>query len=152
MEMKEDFSVWLGFLERFNGDSLWQRDFVPAQELQLFMDAAGSLGFGAFFDGRWCSGPWHPSWVENRVTKIFVLLELFPVVVALVLWGKIFSDRRILLYWNYVILELNIWIKVKHISGTSKTIAVALSCFQFAKFPELVPWADEVGEECPDHL
>lgn len=96
--MKEDFSVWFSFMEQFNGHSLWQRDFVLVQELQLFTDAAGSLGFGAFFDGRWCAGPWHSSWVENKVTRNVVLLKLFPVVVSLVLWGRGFSDRRILLH------------------------------------------------------
>lgn len=49
-------------------------------------------------------------------------------------------------------LQLTIWIKAKRIPGTSNTIADALSRFQFAKFRELVLWADEVGAECPDYL
>lgn len=49
-------------------------------------------------------------------------------------------------------LELNIWVKARHIWGLSNIVADALSRFQFGRFRELVPWAEEVGEKCPDHL
>lgn len=55
-------------------------------DLELFTDAAGSTGFGAFFQGQWSAGPWPQSWVDAGFTKNIVLLELFPVVLAVELW------------------------------------------------------------------
>lgn len=32
-EMKENFAVWLSFMEQHNGISLWQSEFVQAREV-----------------------------------------------------------------------------------------------------------------------
>lgn len=46
--IKEDFKIWLQFLDQFNGHSIWQDEFVSAESLNLFTDAAGAIGYGAF--------------------------------------------------------------------------------------------------------
>lgn len=51
-QMREDLGIWLEFLENFNGHSVWQDDFISTKSLNLFTDSAGSVGYGAFFNGR----------------------------------------------------------------------------------------------------
>ena len=46
----------------------------------LFTDEAGSLGFGAYFQGQWNQGIW-PSKLKKEGFKI-AFMELFPIVVA----------------------------------------------------------------------
>lgn len=47
---------------------------MEASALGLFMDAAGSLGFGAFWNGQWCVESWHESRGSDGMTKNIVLL------------------------------------------------------------------------------
>lgn len=63
---------------------------MEVEALGLFTDASAAVGFGAFWDGHWCASLRDPFWVSNGVVKNLVLLELFPVVVALVIWGNFF--------------------------------------------------------------
>lgn len=49
-------------------------------------------------------------------------------------------------------LELNIWIKAQHMPVSSNKVTNALPWFQLVRFWVLVPWAEEIGEKCPDHL
>lgn len=57
-EHREDLWVWDLFLEQFNGWSFWQGPVVQTAELDLFTDAAGLVGYAAYFNGRWCAGRW----------------------------------------------------------------------------------------------
>lgn len=43
------------------------------------------LSFAAYFAGRWCA--WPQRWVDAGFTKNLALLELFPLVVAVEIWG-----------------------------------------------------------------
>lgn len=56
--IKDDLRIWLDFFENFNGHSLWQDGFVPAEALKLFTNSAGSYGYGAFFAGHWSAEAW----------------------------------------------------------------------------------------------
>lgn len=57
-------------------------------DVELVTDTAGSTGFGAYFQGRWSAEPWPQSWERAGFLGNLVLLELFPVVLALELWGE----------------------------------------------------------------
>ena len=47
---KKDLSMWLQFLQDFNGISMFlDKDFCSNVDLQLFTDAAGRIGYGAYF-------------------------------------------------------------------------------------------------------
>lgn len=72
--LKDDLSIWLEFLQDFNGSTVRQVCLDP-QEFGLFTDAAGSVGFGAFWNNHW----WHQSWVDGGVLKNLVLLVISSV-------------------------------------------------------------------------
>lgn len=94
-EHREDLRVWDTFLEEYNGRSLWMAEGVSNSELQLFTDAAGAVGYGAFFQGHWSVGRWPEVWRVQGLTANLCLLELFPIVVAIELWGREMSNRSI---------------------------------------------------------
>lgn len=153
-------------------------DAVSAFDIDLFTDAASSVGFGAYFKGRWCSGLWPSSWVEKGWVRNMALLELFPILVSVVIWGEEFRDKKICFHCDnlgvvfainqlsassppvvkvlqHLVLEClswNIWVVAKHVPGVCNTIADAISRSQWERFRELAPEADEVGTECPVHL
>lgn len=70
-------------------------DAVSAFDIKLFTDAAGSDGFGAYCKGHWCSVRWAVTWVEKGWVRNLALLELFPILVSVVVWGgMIFGIKR----------------------------------------------------------
>ena len=61
---KLDIMLWLRFLDDFNGRS----------SLQLYTDAAGSIGFGAVFDRHWLHGTWPNHWKSYNIALLELLL------------------------------------------------------------------------------
>lgn len=52
-------------------------------DFELVTDAAGSTGYGAFFQGHRSAEAWPGTWVEAGFLHHLVLLELFPVVLVM---------------------------------------------------------------------
>lgn len=90
--------MWLLFLRSFNSELLWPRAPEPNSQLQLYTEAAGSSGFGAFFQGEWCVGRWPQAWLERDLCTNMLLLELFPIIVAVELWASCLADHSIV-FW-----------------------------------------------------
>ena len=57
-------------------------------DFQVQSDAAGLLGFGIYFRGRWYTGGWLDDWHPAGITRDLTFLEFFPVVCALWLWAE----------------------------------------------------------------
>lgn len=177
-ELRGDLRVWASFLECFNGRALWMSDAVSSFDIDLFTDAAGSVGFGAFCQGHWCFERWPLVWIERGWVKNMALLELFPILVAVVVWGDLFRNRKICFHCDnmgvvlainqlsassppvvkllqQLVLEclaLNAWVMARHVAGISNDIADALSRSQWERFRSLAPAADKEGVACPKRL
>ena len=179
--MREDIKVWLTFLSEYNGvtvitDNAWASN----ETLELFTDSSGgqNRGFGIYFQGKWAHKCWPKLWEEMDILKDITFLELFPVVVALCIWGEQLKNKKIIfnidnqsvvhiinkkssksvrvmsLVRQLVLstLQYNIMIKALHISGISNKIADSLSRCDWQRFRNLCPEADQRGTEIPDHL
>ncbi|XP_063772971.1 uncharacterized protein LOC134909710 isoform X2 [Pseudophryne corroboree] len=177
-ELKRDLAVWASFLEEFNGVSIWQAPAVDSEQLQLFTDAAGVSGFGCFLEGSWCAASWPANWHSKGLTKDLVLLELFPIMVALEVWGDRLANRSILFRCDnlgvvhainnqraksLVVLRVlgqllltclrrNLWFRAQHVPGLENGIADALSRGQWERFWVLAPEAEEQGFHCPGYV
>ncbi|XP_069093123.1 uncharacterized protein [Pleurodeles waltl] len=93
VEVHEDLRMWAKFLESFNGIPLKTcRDCE--WDVQLFSDAAGAYGFGLYWEGRWCAEEWPSEWKHGGRSIAF--LELFPLIVAVCLWGSELQHSRVL--------------------------------------------------------
>ena len=112
------------------------------------------------------------------VLSDITFLELFPVVVALQLWGQKLKNKKLLFNIDnqavvtiinkksskstrvmslvrklvFVTLRYNILVKPQHISGSLNLIADALSRCNWQRFRQLAPTADQEPEVIPGHL
>ena len=180
-ELKEDFKLWVSFLENFNGIT-----YIPANAwldsncLQLFTDSSGTaeLGCGCFYNGKWAFFKWPKIWYGTQVLCDITFLEMVPVLLAVKLWGELWKRQKILLHIDnealvYVInkqsskskrlmklvrefillsMKLDIVFKAVHISSKSNGIADAISRIQLDRLKMLAPDASEEPEQIPENF
>ena len=160
----------------FNGRSFFLEDVWDSSDiLELYTDAAGSLGFGAVFGRKWCYGKWPDNWLHQNIA----MLEFYPIVLSLYLWGHQMQNRCILFLTDnealvYVInkqsckdknlmffvrklvlvcLQNNILFKAKHVRGVYNTLADSLSRLQVDTFKRLAPvHMEREPTDIPVHL
>lgn len=158
-ESRLDLEAWFQFITHFNGknmflDQIWQ----TSSKLNLFTDAAGSLGFGALFEKNWFYG----SFPEKYEDQSIAFKELFPIVIAVSVWGQLLSNKCVLFHSdNQAVVHIinkqsskdkdimklvrklvincmkhNILMKAEHIPGHHNILADLLSRFQIKTFRE----------------
>ena len=112
------------------------------------------------------------------MTDDIPLLELFPVLVSLVIWGSCLRNKKILFHsdnqsvvhilstmtsksdnimvlvraFTLQCLQHNLVIRGKHIEGRANTLTDSLSRLQVQKFLRLAPNAEEHTDMVPSHL
>ena len=94
VEAREDIIWWDRFLPSWNGvliflDSNWK----DAETINLFTDASGTLGYGAYFNGAWFRGDWSPH--QGLPLRSIQWQELFAIVAAACTWGHLLQGQRI---------------------------------------------------------
>ena len=171
---KRDIEMWIAFLHDFNGTAMFLDDhWVSNASCDLYTDAAGSLGFGAYYQGHWTQGLWPPRLQAQSLSIAF--MELFPIVVALEIWGTSMANKKIKMWSDnqavvaiinkqsskcslimpYVrklvlcALKHNIMFQALYVPGSSNCISDSLSRFQNHKFKQLAPHADVVMTALP---
>ena len=93
--MKKDLQAWSLFPANFNGTWMWlEEQWTHSPNLHLFTDASGSIGFGAVFGNDWFAGLWPEPWKNYNI----VTLELFPIVLAMEMFGHSVSTKRIVFH------------------------------------------------------
>lgn len=139
-------------------------------------DAAPSVGFGGFYQGRCFTSPLAPQRIDTpQSSASSPLFELYPFVVAASLWGKEWSTKSILVKCDNettvhcinkgcsrspVLMPLlrclicisardQFLITAKHVPGPQNQIADSLSCFSFQKFRVLPSEADPIPTPVP---
>ena len=94
-EVKKDLDLWLKFWEDFNGKSFFLDDnWLSSSKLNLYTDASGAHSFGAVFGSHWCYGKWPNDWAYRNIA----LLEFYPIVLSLYLWGHAMSNKHVLFF------------------------------------------------------
>ncbi len=173
--VKADLQTWLTFLDNFNGKSFFLPDiWESSHSLELYTDAAGSKGYWSIFGHHWFYGHWPERWHSLNIT----ILELFPIVLALCVWGSHVSNKRITIFTdNAALVEVinrqtskeptvmvfirhlvltclrhNILFRAKHIPGFLNVQADYLSRFQVEEFKALRPDAENCPTLIPENL
>ena len=163
-EFHLDLHWWDHLLAQWHGVRTWlYPGLSPAVDLEVASDAAGSLGFGAYFQGLWFTGPWAVSQQQQSIAY----KELFPVVVAAHVWGAQWCKKHVLFRSDNeaVVHMLNsrtskipslmhllrnlllsaardsFSFSAQHIPGVFNQIADALSRFRRQEFRQLAPGA-----------
>lgn len=172
---RQDISVWLKFLDDFNGRTFFLDErWLSTTPLTLYTDAAGSKGYGAIFGTHWFYGEWPDNWKPLNIA----FLELFPIAIALRVWGcemsnqfvTLFTDNAALvdvinkqtskhsmimvLVRDLVLTSLrhNIVFRARHVPGVENTWADLISRLQIEEFRKVFPEADAVPTLVPETL
>ena len=163
--------MWKAFLSGWNGRSFFSDSTVfTSPDLELYTDAASSVGFGGYFNGQWFQGKWLPHMHLSPTKGISIeWQELFPIVVACALWFPHFSGKRIQFWCDnqsvvaiinsghskaprimdllrfLVLLSMkhNFFVRACHVPGVNNDIADALSHFQDERFLASSPKAQK---------
>ncbi|XP_048254615.1 uncharacterized protein LOC125381594 [Haliotis rufescens] len=93
-ECRFDFTMWICFLEQWNGVSLFTADRIDAPDFLLYTDAAGAIGYGAYYQRKWFASKW-PGRLFTLVADdmSIALMELYPIVMAAEVWGKEWAEK-----------------------------------------------------------
>ncbi|XP_062566915.1 uncharacterized protein LOC134229226 [Saccostrea cucullata] len=92
-----DLAMWETFLKQWNGHTFFLEENVTcASDISLYTDASSTIGYGGYYYGEWFQGKWPPEIQDlGDDTLSMALLELYPIVVAAVIWGHKWSGKRI---------------------------------------------------------
>lgn len=177
--MKEDMSMWVMFLDCFNGAVYFpESQWLESEQLQLFTDSAGGsdLGCAAILGSRWCFLAWPAVWRNTDILRDITFLELVPIALAFHLWAELLQNKKILLRTDNKalvfilnkksskskrIMQLlrpsvlqamlhNIHFKARHVDGILNRLADSVSRQKWSQFRQLAPWADESPVQVPD--
>ncbi|XP_033724564.1 uncharacterized protein LOC117314606 [Pecten maximus] len=178
-DCREDIRMWRQFLLHWNGVSMFYNTrVITSDDLRLFTDASGTRGFGGIFQQEWFAEPW-PTSLRESVSQVdelsIAFKELYPIVVAALLWGHKWVGQRIVFMCDnsatVAILQKgrsksahimplmrrltlcaathNFCILSKHVPGRHNVIADSLSRLQLQKFRHLVPTACKYPRTVP---
>ena len=174
---KADIRMWQYLLSHWNGVSFFLDNHITkAHDMCLFTDAAASKGFGGFYQNQWFNGVWPTDLrLETNPDISIAFQELYPAVVAAIIWGQYWACKRILFYSDNqatvhiinkgrskspAIMKLmrrlvitaglhNFSFIAEHVPGSKNSIADALSRFQMSRFRKLAPHALEQPCQIP---
>ena len=174
-EALQDILWWLKFAGSWNGTAFFQDPtWTPAPQFQLFTDASGTLGYGAYWKGAWFS----QAWPAQLSSKPIEWKELYAIVMEAETWGHQWSGKRLLFHCdNQAIVQIwqsglsrspdlmhlvralfftaarhNFHVIIRHIHGIDNCIADSLSRLQLARFRMLAPLADPLPTPIPVKL
>lgn len=172
---RADLSMWLKFLRSWNGVSFFIDDNITeAADMQLFTDAT-PISYGGSYENQWFQGDFPVEILQEKTSMAF--FELYPIVMACLLWGHNWNRKRILFHCdNMATVEIikkgrskvpsimklmrtltfhaaknHYVLHAKHIEGHKNCIADALSRYQMEKFRALLPGAEANPTPCIHH-
>lgn len=148
----------------------WQDD----ETLKFYTDSSGSKGCGVIFGSQWCYLAWPSHWFYET-TKDITFLELVPIVLGVFIWAEQLYAKKLLLHIDnlslvHIInqkssknnrvmvliralvlytLSYNIQVRAIHVPGKNNNIADAISRFQWSRFRQLAPTADNFPCQIP---
>ena len=159
---KADLVLWQSFLDDFNGRSFFLNDaWHDSLSLNLYTDAAGSLGYGGIFGSKWFFGAWPDDWKKFNIT----ILEFYPIVLSVLLFGDAMRNQHITFFTDnaalvdiinkatsrdatvmvfvrrlvLACLNFNIVFRARHVPGVKNVLADSLSRLQVSRFRQLAP-------------
>lgn len=148
--------------------------WFSSDHLTLYTDASGSLGFAAIFGSNWFVSHWR----ENTKNYQIAIKELFPIVLAIEVWGEEMQNRKVLFMSdNLAVVQIinkqtskeitlmklvrrlvlatlkwNIHFRAKHIPGKYNIAADKLSRFQFQTAFQYMPQLEPNSTPIPESL
>ena len=174
---RADIEWWYHFGLEWNGTSLMKAiAAVGEPQEELVSDASGSWGCGAAWRGKW----FQIRWCDVAGTSEWGIMpkELLPIVVAAVVWGKLWEglvirarcdnmsvvaavgagackemrSMHLLRCLAWVEAKLSLTIRAEHIKGSENVVADALSRDNVVRAHSIMQVAEEEPVEVPREL
>lgn len=168
---RADIVWWHLFAEDWNGISILWDSSTLRPEFNVFSDASGSWGCGAYWGLQW----FHFQWPDHLYSLPIVVKELIPVVVAAAVFGSKWKGHLIqFLVDNMAVVHIlnstyskdshlmhlirilvflaarfDFWFVAKHIEGKENSLADDLSRDNLVHFFSQVPQAEH---QQPPHI
>ncbi|CAC5389915.1 unnamed protein product [Mytilus coruscus] len=96
---RNDLSLWHKFLDQWNGISFFIDDnIVSASDFDLYTDAASTVGFGGYFKIAGFKRYIVEMKLDTELSLSMAYMELYPIVIAAIIWGNEWSGKRILFH------------------------------------------------------
>lgn len=174
-EACKDIEAWLLFLHHFNGTLIMRQPmWTESPDIRLYSDSS-DLGFGVIFGSKWAYGRWPRIWLKYHIA----VREMYPITLALHLWGHYMKDHRIMFFCDNqavaaciakqtskdpLIMRLirqlvvaalthNIVFSASWIPGASNVVADLLSRLRISQAQETAPWLQpQPTDISPCHL
>ena len=83
VQARSDIRWWHAFVESWNGVSILRHVKLTAPDHEVWSDASGSWGAGAFWTSEWFQLQWFPPLSDQQIA----IKEFIPIVLASALWG-----------------------------------------------------------------
>ena len=172
---RKDLRAWSMFLSHYNGTTILAKHiWSHSTSLEIFTDSAKSLGFAAVFKDMWLHGVFDSS-VETMHISV---LELYPIIVAVVVWSDLLSNQCIVFHCDnlavvfminkqtsdnkscmsllrfFVIhcMRHNILVKAQHIPGKSNVVPDLISRQQISQARQHQPSLELLPYSIPETL
>ena len=171
-EARADLAAWELFMDGINGKRMFlSDDWTVSDALCLYTDAASTQGFAGVFGSKWFMHAWPDDFLSLHIN----IMELFPIVIAVEIWGNQMTNQRILflsdneatvfvlnkmsskdpimmkLVRRLVVatMKYNIMFRSKHVPGKTNFVADKLSRFQLQEAKQWAPWLDQDQSTLP---
>ena len=90
-----DMYWWLNFLPQWNGSCcILQTEWTTSPAMDLYTDASGSHGWGAYWSGRWIQAQWPPEHIHKDITW----KELYAIAAAVNTWSHLWKRKEVLFH------------------------------------------------------
>ena len=142
---------------------------TSAPDLEIYTNAAGSVGYGGYYQGHWFNGAWTKEQQLDPKHGISIAYqELYPIVLSASVWGGQWANKRLVFQCDNeatvhatsngtcnshpkchllrLLTLMSMWcnflLKAKQVPGKSDGIGDSLSHQQIGHFRQLAPDAD----------
>ena len=102
-QCKADTRMWQTLLNQWNGVCMFLDDeYSSLADLAVFTDSSSTVGFGGWYEPaqEYFKGTWedHMGAIKKSEFPSMALLEIYPVAIACMIWGKYFTQKRIMFH------------------------------------------------------
>ena len=172
-EIRSDIEWWAQFIEPWNGVSVLWKSREASPDVEVWSDASGSWGCGAFTNSRWLQHAWPPEMPVSAIAH----KELIPIVMASFIWGQQWQGNFVLFHCDnaavvavmnklycrdlrlmhmircliFIAAKCNFWFAATHIPGANNTLADAISRNKANLFLSQVPPTMQM-QPVPDYV
>ena len=173
---RADVEWWHVFVSSWNGVSMMRRESLFSPGVEIWSDASGSWGCGAYWGAQWLQVAWK-EWPAFSSAAI-AAKELLPIIVAAAIWGPAWEGSTVLCHSDnqsvvaaikggycrdpamahmlrclfFLEARFQLTLTAAHVPGVDNGAADAISRNRLELFFDLIPQAQRSACPVPEEL